>query len=218
MENCRPKIFISTAISIDGKIATRKLDSKLSSMKDLKKIHKLRSSVDAILIGKNTAMIDNPLLTVRHVKGKNPLRIILSSRCELSADLRIIQSSREVPTLIVHSSMAPKKNIKNLQKYHIQFLSVGKTKINLKKMLKKLYERGIRSILVEGGSTVNWSFISQNLFDELYITITPFIVGGKDSIPFVGGEGFDKILNSPKLEIVSIKKSKNEILLKYKKL
>ena len=80
MEKSRPRVILSGAISVDGKIATSKNDSKLSSQKDIQRLHKLRSSVDAILIGKNTVSRDNPLLTVRHVKGKNPIRIILDSK------------------------------------------------------------------------------------------------------------------------------------------
>src|SRR3989338_6543970 len=78
MEKSRPHVILSAAISIDGKIATRLGDSKLSSKKDKIRLHRLRSKVDAILVGKNTIHRDDPLLTVRYVKGKNPTRIILS--------------------------------------------------------------------------------------------------------------------------------------------
>lgn len=72
MEKYKPYIILSAAISLDGKIATRKGDSKLSSNEDLQRLHKLRTKVDAIIIGKNTLMRDNPLLTVRYTKGKKP--------------------------------------------------------------------------------------------------------------------------------------------------
>ena len=84
MEKFKPYIILSAAISIDGKIATRTGDSKLSSDKDLDRLHKLRTKVDAIIIGKNTLVRDNPLLTVRYSKGKNPIRIILDSKGEIS--------------------------------------------------------------------------------------------------------------------------------------
>ena len=84
MATYRPKIILSAAISLDGKITTRTGDSKLSSKKDLIRLHKLRSKVDAILIGKNTVKKDDPLLTVRYCKGKNPTRIILDSSGTIS--------------------------------------------------------------------------------------------------------------------------------------
>ena len=77
MEKSRPHVIISAAISLDGNIATKTGDSRLSSKKDIERVHKLRASVDAILIGKRTMMIDDPSLTVRYAKGKNPIRIIM---------------------------------------------------------------------------------------------------------------------------------------------
>lgn len=88
MENSRPRIILSTAISIDGKIATKTNDSKLSSKEDIKRLHKLRSKVDAILVGKNTVSRDDPILTVRYAKGKNPIRIILDSQGTISKKIK----------------------------------------------------------------------------------------------------------------------------------
>ena len=94
MEKSKPKIILSAAISIDGKISTASGDSKLSSKKDLIRLHKLRSQVDAIIIGKNTVKIDDPLLTVRYKKGKNPIRIILDSNGVISKKSRIYRRGR----------------------------------------------------------------------------------------------------------------------------
>ena len=90
MEKYKPHVILSAAISIDGKIATRTGNSKLSSNEDLRRLHKLRTKVDAIIIGKNTLMRDDPLLTVRYTKGKNPVRIILDSRGNISSKSKII--------------------------------------------------------------------------------------------------------------------------------
>ena len=90
MEKYNPYVILSAAISIDGKISTRTKDSKLSSKEDSIRLHKLRSKVDAILIGKNTLLHDDPLLTVRHTKGKNPIRIILDSKGTISMNSKII--------------------------------------------------------------------------------------------------------------------------------
>ena len=103
MEKSNPYVILSAAISIDGKISTIAGDSKLSSKEDYIRLHKLRSKVDAILIGKNTLLQDDPLLTVRYTKGKNPIRIILDSKGTISINSRIIKTSNEIPTIIAVS-------------------------------------------------------------------------------------------------------------------
>jgi 2,5-diamino-6-(ribosylamino)-4(3H)-pyrimidinone 5'-phosphate reductase len=217
MEKSRPHVILSAAISIDGKIATRLGDSKLSSKKDKIRLHKLRSKVDAILIGKNTVIRDDPLLTVRYSKGKNPTRIILDSHGTISVNSRILQTSNKVPTIIVVSKKISKSNLEKLKKFPIQIIMTGENSVNLKSLLSNLSKRKIDTLLVEGGGIVNWQFIKNNLFDEILITIAPFIVGGIDAITFVQGKGFDKITKSPKLRLNTIKRLENYLVLHYTK-
>jgi len=215
MAKFNPHVILSAAISIDGKISTRMGDSKLSSKEDSVRLHKLRSKVDAILIGKNTLLQDNPLLTVRHTKGKNPTRIILDSKGTIPINSKIIKTSNDIPTIIVVSKNISKTNLLKLQKLPIEIIIAGETSINLKLLLKKLSSKKIKTILVEGGGTVHWEFIKNNLFDELIITLYPFLVGGKNAISFVEGHGFEKISNSPSLKLKSIKRLKNHLVLNY---
>ena len=218
MVKFNPKIILSAAISIDGKIATRTGDSKLSSKKDLTRLHKLRSQVDAIIIGKNTVNKDNPLLTVRYSKGKNPIRIILDSHGTISNKSKILQTSNKVKTIIVVSKKITKKNLQKLKKFSVEIIIVGENQVNIKSLIKILSKRKIKTILLEGGGTINWEFIKNNLVDEFFITITPFILGGKDAITLVQGEGFDKITKSHKLRLNGIKRLENDLLLHYSKL
>ena len=213
-----PKIILSAAISLDGKIATVTGDSKLSSKKDLIRLHKLRSQVDAILIGKNTAVRDNPLLTVRYVKGKNPIRIILDSRGALSKSSKILQTSNTVKTIIVVSKKITKKNLQKLKNYPVEILIIGDDKINIKLLLKILGEKKIKTILLEGGGTTTWEFIKNNFVDEFLITLTPFILGGKKAISLVQGEGFTTISNSSKLRLNGFKRLENDLVLNYSRL
>lgn len=218
MEKFNPKIILSAAISIDGKIATRTGDSKLSSKKDLTRLHKLRSQVDAIIIGKNTVNKDDPLLTVRYSKGKNPIRIILDSHGTISNKSKILQTSNKVKTIIVVSKKITKKNLQKLKKFSVEIIIVGENQVNIKSLIKILSKRKIKTILLEGGGTINWEFIKNNLVDEFFITITPFILGGKDAITLVQGEGFDKITKSHKLRLNGIKRLENDLFLHYSKL
>ena len=217
MEKSNPYVILSAAISIDGKIATNVGHSDLSSNEDFVRLHKLRTKVDGILIGKNTVMKDNPLLTVRYTKGKNPVRIILDSKGEISSKSKILQTSKKVPTIIATSKQITKYNLQKLREFPVEVIITGEKSVNIKSLLKKLAQKNIKTILVEGGGTVNWEFVKHNIFDELIITISPFLIGGKNAISFVQGDGFDKISKSPNLQLKSIKRLKNHLVLNYLK-
>lgn len=215
MEKSRPKIILSAAMTLDGKIASKTGDSKLSSKKDKIRIHKLRSKVDAILVGSNTVKRDDPLLTVRHTKGKNPIRIILDSKANIDKKSRIIKTSKKIPTIIAVSKKASRKNISKLEKYSIEIIVSGNKIVNIKNLLRILSKKKIKTVLVEGGGTVNWEFIKHGLVDEIIITITPYLVGGKNAVTLVDGEGFSLIQKSSKLKLKKTSLFGNEIVLHY---
>jgi 2,5-diamino-6-(ribosylamino)-4(3H)-pyrimidinone 5'-phosphate reductase len=217
MEKSRPHIILSAAISIDGKISTRSGDSKLSSQKDKIRLHKLRSKVDAILVGKNTIYRDDPLLTVRYSTGKNPIRIVLDSKGAISRNSKILQTSHKIPTIIAVSKKINKQNLQKLKKFPIEIIMIGEKLVDIKSLMKNLNQRKINTLLVEGGGTVNWQFIQKNLFDEILITIAPCVVGGTNAITLVEGKGFDKIVKSPKLRLNTIKRIENHLVLHYTK-
>ncbi len=208
-------VILSAAISIDGKISTRKNDSKLSSKEDSIRLHKLRSKMDAILIGKNTLLRDDPLLTVRYAKGKNPIRIILDSKGSISKNSKIIKTSDAIPTIIAVSKKITPKNLSKLKKFPVEIIIAGENSVNLKLLLKKLSTKKIKTILVEGGGIVNWEFIKKDIFDELIITLSPFLIGGNSATSLVEGKGFSKIIDSPNLKLKSIKRLKNYLVLNY---
>ncbi|MDX1595668.1 MAG: 2,5-diamino-6-(ribosylamino)-4(3H)-pyrimidinone 5'-phosphate reductase [Nitrosopumilaceae archaeon] len=218
MEKYRPKIILNAAVSIDGKLATMTGESKLSSKEDLTRLHKLRSKVDAIIVGKNTVLKDNPLLTVRFSKGKNPIRIILDSNGVIPKNSKILQTSSKIPTIIAVRKKIPKHNIKKLQKFPVEIIYAGNTSVKLTTLLKQLLKKNIDSILVEGGGNVHGQFIKSQLFDELFLTITPKIIGGSDSTSFVEGWGIKKISKSPKLHLKSSHRLKNDMVLHYVKM
>jgi len=215
MERFRPHVIFSAAITLDGKLATRTGDSKLSSKVDKNRVHKLRSKVDAILIGKNTAKLDDPLLSVHHAKKKNPIRIILDSNATISSSSRILKTCSKIPTIIVVSKKAQKKNLQKLEKFPVQVIVCGNYTVNIKKLLGILKKKGIKNILVEGGGTTNWAFVKENLVDEAIITITPYLVGGMTATTLVDGNGFSTITKSIRLKLKNVKKMKNEVVLHY---
>jgi len=215
MESFRPHVIFSAAITLDGKLATRTGDSRLSSKKDKIRVHKLRSKVDAILIGKNTVEIDDPLLSVRNIRKKNPIRIILDSNATIRTNSKILRTCSRIPTIIAVSKKAPKKNLQKLEKFPVQVIVCGNYTVNIKKLLGILKKKGIKNILVEGGGTTNWAFVKENLVDEAMITITPYLVGGINATTLVDGDGFSTIAKSVKLKLKNITKTKNEVILHY---
>ena len=215
MVSFRPHVIFSAAITLDGKLATRTGDSKLSSKADKIRVHKLRSKVDAILIGKNTAKIDDPLLSVHNIKKKNPVRIILDSNATIRTSSRILKTCSKIPTIIAVAKSAQKKNLQRLEKFPIKVIVCGKYTVNVKKLLGILKKKGIKNILVEGGGTTNWAFVKENLVDEAIITITPYLVGGMHATTLVDGDGFSFITKSIKLKLKNVTKTKNEVVLYY---
>ena len=215
MESFRPRVIFSAAITLDGKLASRNGDSKLSSKIDKIRVHKLRSKVDAILIGKNTVKIDDPLLSVHNIKKKNPIRIILDSNATISTSSRILKTCSKIPTVIVVTKKAQKKNLQKLEKFPVQIVVCGNNTVSIKKLLVTLKKKGIKNILVEGGGTTNWAFVKENLVDEAIITITPYLVGGMTATTLVDGDGFSTITKSIRLKLKNVKKMKNEVILHY---
>ena len=185
MVRSRPYVILSAAITLDGKLGVKNQRTKLSSKNDKVRVHELRSTVDAIIIGKNTVNFDNPLLTVRYAKGKNPVRIILDSLGTIKSSSKIIQTCNNVPTIIAVSESISQKNLQRLRKFSLEVLICGKNTVNVSKLLRILLTKGFKRILLEGGGTVNWSFIQKNIIDEAIITLAPYIVGGKTAISLV---------------------------------
>jgi len=232
------KIILNAAASIDGKIATVNGDTKISSVMDLKRVHGLRRETDVILVGISTVINDDPLLTIRYgmnKKGtKNPIRIIIDSKARIPLHSKIVKTANQIETRLVVTSKAPSKNLKKLEERGLKIIVLdqgtkedrenrenkrkdNREKVDLKKLFNQLEKEGISNVLVEGGGEINWSIIKDNLFDEMIITISPLIIGGKRAISLVGGEGYKTINESVKIKLSRIQKKNNgEIILHYK--
>jgi 2,5-diamino-6-(ribosylamino)-4(3H)-pyrimidinone 5'-phosphate reductase len=206
-------------MSIDGKISTRKNDSAISSKLDLVRVHKLRSTVDGIMIGISTVLEDDPMLNVRYSTTgmKNPTRIIIDSKARIPLNSRIIDSSNKIQTIIAVTHNASSRKIKEIQKKGAQVLVYGNGKVNLRNVFKQLEKMGLKKIIVEGGGEINWSVLKLGLVNELVVTISPVIIGGRDAKTLVEGKGFTNISDGIKMKLSNtIIQNKNEIVLFYK--
>lgn len=196
--NKRPFVVAKYAMTIDGKIATFNGDSKwITNEKARKYSHYLRSVYDAILVGKNTIIKDNPSLTCRYVEGKNPIRIILDSRLEIPLDSNVITDNAAKTILVVNSKskIDNEKLLKIEQFKNVSLLEIPckNGKIDLNILFEKIGEKNITSVFVEGGSEVHGALFDAELVDRLYAFIAMKIVGGCDSLTPVGGSGVNYI-------------------------
>ena len=214
--NSKPKVTLSAAITLDGKIGQKNKQIVLSSKTDKIRVHKLRSKSDAILVGKNTVEQDDPLLTVRYAKGKNPIRIILDSHGTIKNTSRIIKTCKRVPTIIVTSEIISKPNLNRLQKLPLDVIICGKNQVNLTKLLPVLSKKGIKTVLLEGGGTLNRSFLKKNLIDEMIIALTPYVLGSKNTVSLFEGLSFPSLKIKFPLKLKNVQKNGNEIILNYK--
>jgi len=218
-ENRKPHVILSAAMTIDGKIASKTGDPELSNEQDWREVHELRSQVDAIMVGKGTILKDDPKLHIKFYEHEGYHRIVLDSNLAIAIDSQVISYQPEMyPTIICTTENASDEKIKDFESKNVKVIKAGTgEQVDVEIMLHLLYEKGIKSILLEGGGTLNWSFVKNNLIDEIRLTIAPWIVGGQDSTSLVEGEGFEKMIQGPRYELVDVNHRDNYVILKYKR-
>ena len=216
-----PFIILKSAQTIDGYLATSTGDSKwVTGEKARLYGHQLRHKVDGILVGINTVLSDDPSLTARpeNLEGKDPLRIILDSKLKTPKDAQIINQKSEAKTIIVCGDKINNDKKKYFVKKENVELMILETKENgeipLTKLLKKLHNRKISSILIEGGGKVNYSFLKENLIDKFYNFIAPKYFGGNDGVAVFAGDGPLKMEKALKIKDYEFEKIGNDFLLK----
>jgi len=213
----KPYIILSAAMTIDGKIASNKGDTEISDEKDWKEVHKLRTKVDAIMVGKNTILVDNPKLHIKFYSHSGYYRIVVDSNLTIPISSNIITYKPEIyPTIICTTEKVPIEKINEYKLKNIKIVSSGRSeRVDIKNLLPKLYEMGIKSILLEGGGNLNWSFIKEDLVDEIRLTIAPLIIGGRDAITLVEGDGFIYMKDAPRYHLSKVKTRNNYLKLKF---
>ncbi len=217
MNESRPYVILNSAMSLDGKIATKSRESRLSSQQDLKRVHTLRSKVDGIMVGLGTILADDPKLTIKYYRGRNPTRIIVDGLARTSADAYVVKTARKIPTIIAVTGKAPAENIHRLKKMGVMVLVCGRGRlVSLPVLMKHIIRLGIRKILLEGGGTLNWSMLSQGLVDEVSVAVSPLIIGGREAITLVEGEGVGLVEDAVKLRFTKARLYGADIVLYYK--
>lgn len=195
-----PYVIINTATSIDGKISTpNRQQTILSNNEDFEIVDKIRSEVDAILIGHTTLIQDDPRLTVKNEtyieeriqqnKSPQPMKVVISPDCKIPLTSNFLQDG-DSEKLIFTTQEAHSEDIQT----RLPFANVSKhdsSRVNILKLAKELYKNGVKKLLVEGGGGINFSFIQSGLVDEIRVAISNCIIGGSNSPSLADGFGFD---------------------------
>jgi 2,5-diamino-6-(ribosylamino)-4(3H)-pyrimidinone 5'-phosphate reductase len=206
-------------MTVDGKIATTCGNSRISSRLDLLRVHELRSSVDAILVGILTVLVDNPLLTVRLIKpnkGSDPVRVVVDSHARIPIESRILKTAHRIETIVFVSERANDIKIRSIRSTGAMVIIAGTETVDLSDALLYLKKMGFENILVEGGGEINWSLLSLGVVSELIVTISPKIVGGRSATTLVEGDGYEKISQAINMELKKVLREKNgELVLFY---
>lgn len=202
-EKKRPFVAIKFASSLDGKLATKTGDSKwITNEKERKYARSLRAEHQAILVGINTVLHDNPNLGAREKGKKDPLRIILDSTLKIPLDSDVL---RDDSVLIITTTNADAKHLQQLQDKGIAVLQLPNEKIHIPDLVKELYKREIISVFVEGGAEALGSFADAKIVDRVYACFAPLIIGGRDAISSVKGDGVAKVMDALRLKDVTVK-------------
>jgi len=218
-----PFVVLKWAMSLDGKIATHVGDSKWISHETSRKlVHRLRGKFDAVLIGINTLLKDNPQLTTHGLGIKEPKRIVIDSKGEIPLDCNLLKI-KGGQVIVATTDKISKGKIRKLRQKDVEVIvcKQDQGKVNLRELMIELAKparqgfkggREISSVLVEGGGRITASFIENNLADKFIVFISPMIIGGKNAISPVEGKGVKKISDAVKIRNFSIKKMREDIV------
>lgn len=211
-----PFVVLKTAMSVDGKIATKKGDSKwITSEKAREYVHRLRAEYDAVMVGIGTVLKDDPILSVRKDKklSKQPKRIIVDSKAILPLSSKILATSDRISTILATTNQAWKGKIESLKKRGVEVISVpeNKGRVNLRLLIKELGKRELTSIFLEGGSDLNASMLEAGLVDKFIFFIAPKIIGGREALGPVGGTGIERLSDVLNLKITSVEKIDSDL-------
>lgn len=221
----RPFVFINAAMTVDGKLATvERRQVRISTPADMERVDRLRASADAIMVGGQTLLRDDPSLTIKSEAlraerlraglPENPIKVGVSTRAELRDDCDFLNAG-DAPKIIFTTQQADPETIHRLRAW-AEIHILGEYEVNLEAALSFLWHRGVRRLMVEGGGTLNFGLLSRGLVDELYVQIGPLIFGGEDAPTLVEGVGL-RYAEALHLDLLSVERLPDDgVVLHYR--
>jgi 2,5-diamino-6-(ribosylamino)-4(3H)-pyrimidinone 5'-phosphate reductase len=215
----RPFVFINSAMSADGKISSfERSQVRISGQADKARVDLLRAESNAVMVGVGTVLADDPSLRVKSVSSRearrkrglqeDPLRIIADSRARTPPFAKVLGPG----CLIAATGSAPQERLDRLAS-KCEIIVCGNEQVDLKELFSRLFDRGVKRLMVEGGATLNWSLLKLGLVDELYVYIGAMLIGGETAPTLVDGPGFKE--HFPRLTLSSAERLDEGVLLKW---
>jgi diaminohydroxyphosphoribosylaminopyrimidine deaminase / 5-amino-6-(5-phosphoribosylamino)uracil reductase len=220
IQSKKPYVIMKTAMTADGKIATVKNESKwISNEHSRQYVHHMRHQMMAIMVGINTIKHDDPMLTSRlsNQNVKQPIRIILDTKLEIDEQTKVIKTAKEIPTILFTTEQNQKDKINQLTNKGVQVFhtKTAYDEVDLNDVMTILGQLNISSVLLEGGSNVNFSALRDGIVDEVYCFIAPKIFGGKFAMTPVGGKGVEHVSDAFSLNLTDVIKFDQDVCLIY---
>lgn len=206
-----PYVTLKSAVSLDGKIATVTGESKWITSEEARlDVHRYRHTHDAILVGVNTVIADNPSLTTRLPNGgKNPIRVIIDTSLRTPLEAKVITDGQAESWII--TSCVDSQKIKQYEEKGAVIFVVKEERPTINSILQLLGEKGITSLFVEGGAEINGSFVKARAINQVITYISPKLIGGKSAPTSVGGEGIAELKDVCELTIQSVETIGNDL-------
>lgn len=211
----KPFVVMKYAMTMDGKIACENGDSKWVTGKDAREtVQKMRKQYMGIMVGINTVLEDNPMLNCRIEENVNPIRIICDSNLKIPFESNIVNTANKIQTIVVCTNEADTDKQKYLEECGVEVVrQKRKGRVVLSDLMKILGEKGIDSILLEGGGTLNAQALKENIVNKICCFIAPKIVGGANAKSPIEGKGVEKMMEAYNLRNLEIQKIGNDIML-----
>jgi len=214
----RPWVILKSALSLDGKIATRTGDSQwITGPKAREYAHRIRNNVDAILVGAGTVCADDPRLTVRLKKGevRNPVRVIVDGKYSVPISARVFSNARRERVVYATLGGLPVARKNKLQKMGVEILVVKRKKgrVDLAQLMDELGAMEITSVMIEGGAEISGNVFDEKLVDKLIYFVAPKIIGGKDALGAVGGQGIDRLKEALQIKGMTVARLGDDLVI-----
>jgi diaminohydroxyphosphoribosylaminopyrimidine deaminase/5-amino-6-(5-phosphoribosylamino)uracil reductase len=212
-------VTLKLATSLDGRIATAQGESRwITGEAAREAVHRLRAEHDAVLVGVETALADDPELTVRSpgYNGPQPARVVLDSRQRLSPECKLVKTAREIPTFIV-STTEPDPALLEAGVRVLQVRAVGEDRPELKTVVETLAGQGLSRLFVEGGGQVAASFLRCGLVDALEWFRAPIVIGGEGR-PGVGALAIAGLADAPHFRRTEVRELGDDLWERYERI
>ncbi len=220
----RPFVYVNMAMTVDGKITSAKREyPRFASPQDRTRMDRLRAGADALMVAAGTVRADNPALHVRtksireerEAGGKPhaPHRVLVSASADIPGDSRFFDTTHGGDSILVTTETVAEANLRRFEG-RAEVWRLGQQRVDLRAALATLRKRGVDRLLVEGGGELNWALLELDLVDELYVTVTPTLLGGRDAPTLLGGASWS-MEKHRRLRLLELDREGDELFCRY---